>query len=70
MVLVEMFPAASVAVMTIVFVPGVRAIGADQVLVPRADPTAPVDWFTQVIEVTPTGSAAVPETVTLEFAVL
>jgi len=69
-VLVEVFPAASVAVITIVFVPGVRAMGADQALVPKAVPVAPVEVFCQVTVVSGIVSVALPETVTLEEAVL
>lgn len=63
-VLVEMFPAASVAVMVIRFDPEVSAIGADQDVVPSVVPVAPVAAFDQVTVLSPTGSAAVPVTVT------
>src|SRR5579859_3138758 len=70
MVLIALFPAASVAVMVIRFVPDVRAIGADQEVVPTVVPTAPVAAFVQVTDARPMVSDAVPETVTLGDAVL
>jgi hypothetical protein len=70
MVLVALFPAASVAVMVIRFVPDVRAMGADQEVVPTVVPTAPVAAFVQVTEASPMVSDAVPETVMLGDAVL
>ena len=69
-VLVETLPAASVAVIVITLMPGVRAIAADQLLVPVAVPVAPVAAFDQVIDERPPASAAVPDTVTLDVAVL
>src|SRR6185295_16876351 len=65
---VVMFPAESVTVMVISFVPEARGIDAVQVVVPVAVPLWPVSEFDQVTCETPPPSAAVPDTVRGEDA--
>src|SRR5579859_2071231 len=57
------FPTSSEAVNVIWFVPTARGTVEVQAVVPVASPYAPVVLFTQLTEVTPTLSEAVPKTV-------